>query len=151
MRTFRAFLEFCYLVRHHIISETALEEIEAAIRHFHNFRQVFISGAVPVATTFSLPRQHSMKHYPDLIRLWGAPNGLCSSLTECKHIKAVKEPWRQSSKYEALGQMLLTNQHLDKLAASHVDFESRGMLNQSCLLVAINSVGESFFGGTVVS
>ncbi|KAH7909624.1 hypothetical protein BJ138DRAFT_1197066, partial [Hygrophoropsis aurantiaca] len=48
---------------------------------------------------------------------------------ESKHIKAVKEPWRRSSRYEALSQMLRTNQRLDKLAASRVDFQSRGMLN----------------------
>ncbi|KAF9553018.1 hypothetical protein CPC08DRAFT_728207 [Agrocybe pediades] len=63
-----------------------------------------------------------------MIREFGAPNGLCSSITESKHIKAVKEPWRRSNHYEALGQMLVTNQRLDKLAAARVDFKSRGML-----------------------
>jgi hypothetical protein len=75
-----------------------------------------------------LPRQHSLKHYCLLIQLFGAPNGLCSSITESKHIKAVKEPWRCSSRNEPLGQMLLTNQRLDKLAAAHADFQARGML-----------------------
>ncbi|KAG1884298.1 hypothetical protein F4604DRAFT_1878722 [Suillus subluteus] len=73
--TFRAFLEFCYLVRHNIITESTLT----------------------------------------------------------KHIKAVKEPWRRSSRYKALGQMLVTNQRLDKLAASCIDFKSCGMLNGTCL------------------
>ncbi|KAF8957103.1 hypothetical protein BDZ97DRAFT_120310 [Flammula alnicola] len=59
---------------------------------------------------------------------FGAPNGLCSSITESKHIKAVKEPWRRSSHFEALAQMLVTNQRLDKLAAARVDFRARGML-----------------------
>ncbi|KAG1862611.1 hypothetical protein F4604DRAFT_1882264 [Suillus subluteus] len=43
---------------------------------------------------------------------------------------------RQHSHYKALGQMLVTNQHLDKLAAARslrVDFKSRGMLNGTCL------------------
>ncbi|EGN91443.1 hypothetical protein SERLA73DRAFT_67393, partial [Serpula lacrymans var. lacrymans S7.3] len=55
-------------------------------------------------------RQHSLTHYPLLICQFGAPNSLCLSITEAKHIKAVKEPWRHSSHYEALGQMLTTNQ-----------------------------------------
>ncbi|KZP05117.1 hypothetical protein FIBSPDRAFT_766326, partial [Athelia psychrophila] len=59
---------------------------------------------------------------------FGAPNGLCSSITETKHIRAVKEPWRRSSRFNALGQMLVTNQRLDKLAAMRVDFARRGML-----------------------
>ncbi|KAG0699342.1 hypothetical protein DFH29DRAFT_1002037 [Suillus ampliporus] len=74
-----------------------------------------------------------MSHYVSLIRQFGAPNGLCSSITKSKHIKAVKEPWRWSSRYEALGQMLLINQRLDKLAASCVDFRTHGMLSGTCL------------------
>ncbi|KAG2754832.1 hypothetical protein P692DRAFT_20720601 [Suillus brevipes Sb2] len=131
IRTFRALLEFCYLVRRNIITETTLEEIDDAVARFHQYREIFKDS--DVVSTFSLPRQHSIKHYNTLIRLFGAPNGLCSSITESKHIKAVKEPWRRSSRYKALGQMLVTNQHLDKLTASRQDFYARGMLNGTCL------------------
>lgn len=31
-----------------------------------------------------LPRQHSLVHYSALIRGFGAPNGLCSSITESR-------------------------------------------------------------------
>lgn len=54
-------------------------------------------------------------------------------MTEAKHIKAVKEPWRRSNRYKALGQMLQTNQRLDKLAAARVDFANRGMLDESII------------------
>ena len=69
-----------------------------------------------------------MVHYPALIRLFGAPNGLCSSITESKHITAVKVPWRRSNRNQPLGQMLMTNQRSDKLAAARIDFTERGML-----------------------
>ena len=72
-----------------------------------------------------------MIHYPDLIPELGAPNGLCSSITESKHIKAVKQPWRRSNRYNALGQMLVTNERTDKLAASQVDFQDRNLLSDS--------------------
>ena len=65
--------------------------------------------------------------------MFGAPNGLCSSITESKHIKAVKEPYRWSSHFEALGQMLMTNQRLDKLAACRVDLSAHKMLEGPCL------------------
>ncbi|KAG1888765.1 hypothetical protein F4604DRAFT_1877254 [Suillus subluteus] len=63
-----------------------------------------------------------------------------------KHIKAVKEPWRCSSRFKALSQMLLTNQHLDKLAAARVDFEAHGMLCGSCLpdFIPITSPHDSY-------
>lgn len=124
-----AFLDFCYLVRRDIIDEAALDAIDNALARFHRDRVVFHDVR---PDGFSLPRQHSLKHYRKLVQLYGAPNGLCSSITESKHIKAVKEPWRRSSHFEALGQMLLTNQRLDKLAACHIDFKSRGMLSGSC-------------------
>jgi hypothetical protein len=90
-----------------------------------------------------LPRQHSMMHYHSLIRKFGAPNGLCTSITESKHIRAVKEPWRRSNHNEALGQMLVTNQRLDQLAAARTDFENRGMLNGTCLTEVLQALGKS--------
>ena len=128
IRTFRAFLEFCYLVRRDMHTEHSVAQVQDALIRFHRYRVIFESTGVR-PDGFSLPRQHSLVHYPKLIRMFGAPNGLCSSMTEAKHIKAVKEPWRRSSRYEPLGQMLLTNQRLDKLAAARVDFTSRGMLD----------------------
>jgi hypothetical protein len=74
-----------------------------------------------------------MAHYAMLIRLFGAPNGLCSSITESKHIEAAKVPWRRSNWYNALLQMLLTNQWLDKLAATCASFQNWGMLNDTIL------------------
>ncbi|KAG2737545.1 hypothetical protein P692DRAFT_201842928 [Suillus brevipes Sb2] len=129
VRAFRALLEFCYLVRRNVITEDTLIQIQDALGRFHRYRTIF-ENVVP---TFSLPRQHSMVHYVDMIRLFGAPNGLCSLITESKHIKAIKEPWRWSNRHNALGQMLVTNQRLDKLAASRADFDARGMLTGTIL------------------
>ena len=143
LRTFRAFLEFCYIARHDIIDENTLAQLADALARFHHHRTIF-EGLGIRAKGFALPRQHSLFHYPALIRSFGAPNGLCSSITESKHIAAIKKPWRRSNRYEALGQMLLTNQRLDKLAASYVDFANRGMLEGTCLSDALKLIGRSF-------
>ncbi|KIM76997.1 hypothetical protein PILCRDRAFT_12366 [Piloderma croceum F 1598] len=86
---------------------------------------------------------HSRLHYLQLIRAFGTPNGLCSSITESKHIKAVKEPWRRSNRFNALSEMLLTNQQLDKLAAARVDFAHRGMLQGMSLDWALSRLALS--------
>ena len=114
-------MEFCYLVRRSVLDEDDLVAIDAAIADFHQDHVAF-DDIRPDG--YSLPHQHSLVHYSLMIREFGAPNGLCSSITESKHIKAVKEPWRRSSHFEALGQMILTNQRLDKLAAACVDFRA---------------------------
>ena len=76
----------------------------------------------------SLPRQHALKHYPHSIRLYGSPNGLCSSMMESKHIKAVKEPWQCSGRHKALVQMLCTNCRMDKMAFAQRAFDKQGMM-----------------------
>jgi hypothetical protein len=132
VRALSAFLDFCYLVRRDVLDEDTLDAVDEAIARYHRERTIFQSSGVR-PTGFSLPRQHSLVHYRSLIELFGAPNGLCSSITESKHIKAVKEPWRRSGRFEALGQMLLTNQRIDKLGASRADFQSRGLLTGAIL------------------
>ena len=80
-----------------------------------------------------------MVHYHDHIVNFGSPNGLCLSITESKHITAVKRPWRQSNKHSPLSQMLKSNERMDKLAAARVDFMVRSMLLDSCLIQAIKT------------
>ena len=121
-----AFMDFCYLVRRNGITSDALHEIENKLEQFHRYRTIFIRTGVRM--DISLPRQHALKHYPRSIRLYGSPNGLCSSMTESKHIKAVKEPWRRSSRHKALVQMLRTNCRMDKMAFAQRAFARQGMM-----------------------
>ncbi|KAL1675203.1 hypothetical protein EV122DRAFT_292873 [Schizophyllum commune] len=126
-RAFSSLLNFCYIARRNAITTPMLTELQAALDRFHQFRQVFIH--IGVREDISLPRQHSLKHYARSIRLFGSPNGLCSSITESTHIKAVKEPWRRSSRHDALSQMLTTNVRLDKINVTRLSFQERGMVH----------------------
>ncbi|KAG2052978.1 hypothetical protein BDR06DRAFT_982938 [Suillus hirtellus] len=136
-----AFLDFCYIIRHSSLDEGDLNALDAALLRFHDKRSVFVDTGVR-PNGISLPRQHSLCHYRHLIQQFGAPNGLCSSLTESKHCKAVKEPWRRSSGYLALGQMLVTNQCLNKLAQFQAEKFAAGLLSQPLLptnIIAVDS------------
>ncbi|OBZ73048.1 hypothetical protein A0H81_06618 [Grifola frondosa] len=132
VRTIRAFIEFCYLVRRNVHTPSTLRQLEDTLERFYANRGIF--QATGVRENFNLPRQHSLRHYRRLIWAFAAPNGICSSITESKHIEAVKDPYRRSNRFNEVGQVLVTNQHVDKLAASRVDFADRGMLEQPCLL-----------------
>ena len=107
VQAFRAILEFCYIVCQ-IVQDRSLATLSDALECFHKYQTIFTKCGVRV-DGFALPRQHSLVHYVDLICAFGALNGLCSSITESKHIKAMKKPWHHSSHFKALGQMLLTN------------------------------------------
>jgi len=140
---FCAFLEFCYIVRHDVVMEETLHDLQDALNRYHHYQMIFKEVGVH-PDGFALPRQHSLVHYFSLVRAFSAPNSLCSSITELKHIKAVKEPWRWSNHYEALGQMLLMNQCLDKLAAVHINFTHCGMLDGTVLSAMLKMIGESY-------
>lgn len=137
-KTLNAFLDFCYLARLNSLTEDSLDALDNALERFHHYREIFRkSGVRPDG--FSLPRQHALKHYHRHIENFGAPNGLCSSITESKHITAVKKPWRRSNRHEALNQMLVINSRIDKLTAARIDFTSRGMLQGTCLGEALRT------------
>ncbi|KAF8871136.1 hypothetical protein CPB84DRAFT_1754164 [Gymnopilus junonius] len=106
VRAIANLIEFCYLARRDILDEDTLDQMDSALSDFHENREIFRSVR---PDGFSLPRQHSLVHYRRSIELFGAPNGVCSSITENKHIKAVKRPYRRSNRNKPLGQMLVTN------------------------------------------
>ncbi|KAF7336374.1 hypothetical protein MVEN_02186000 [Mycena venus] len=121
VQTVADIIEFCYLIWCSVIDEDTLDAIDATVDKFHLHREGFCATIRPEG--FSLPCQHSI--------LFGAPNSLCSSITESKHIKAVKRPYRHTNHNKPLSQILLVNQRLDKLAAARVDFTARGMMEGS--------------------
>lgn len=138
--SFCAFLDFCYLIRQDSINDNTLLQIQECLEHFYHCCAIFeVLGVCP--NGFTLPRQHSPAHYPHLIHMFSVPNSLCSSITESKHIPSTKKPYHQSNHCNALEQILLTNQQLDKLAAACVNFKSRGMLRGMVLVDACACAG----------
>ena len=122
-------MDLCYIFRWNAITASARATAEALLKWFHELCQVFITEGV--RESISLPHQHALPHYLTSIALFGSPNGLCSSITESKHIKAVKEPWRQLSQFRVLIQMLRTITQLEKLAALQCQFLQERLLCSS--------------------
>ncbi|KAG2343792.1 hypothetical protein BDR05DRAFT_975798 [Suillus weaverae] len=142
--TLQALINFIYIARRNIIDSKSLNALDDALERFHRHHKIFqTSGVCP--NGFNLPQQHLLIHYHKMIQAFGTPNRLCSSITESKHIKAVKELWQWSSQFEALNQMLLTNQCLDKLAASCIDFANCGMLRGTCLSYILDKFAKQIY------
>lgn len=114
--------------------------MQDALAYFHELHTVFVETGVR-PDGFALPRQHALVHYVDCIHLFGSPNGLCSSITESKHITAVKEPWRRSNRNEPLEQIIKTNARLSKLGAARVVFGQAGLLQGDVLTAAMQQIG----------
>jgi hypothetical protein len=126
VQSISAFIEACYIVHRNPISAPMLECFKEWVAKFHELRNIFIAEGVRVS--ISLPWQHALSHYYKAVQLFGSPNGLCSSITESKHIVAVKEPWRRSSRYKALSQMLRILVRMNKMDALCRIFTRMGMM-----------------------
>lgn len=136
IRALRAFLEFCYIVRQNSHSTQSLRDLENALEEFHKYREIFVETGVRKPNSWPM-RQHALKHYLQAILDFGSLNGLCSSITESKHIAAVKKPWRRSNRHDALKQMLVTNTRSDKLRAAHNEFKDRGLLDGTLSVITV--------------
>ena len=66
VRTFRAFLEFCYIARRSVLTEDDLGKLKDALTRFHRYQSIFVTDGV-CEKGISLPRQHALVHYHALI------------------------------------------------------------------------------------
>ncbi|KAH9976493.1 hypothetical protein BJV74DRAFT_879576 [Russula compacta] len=126
VQSIASFMDAGYIAHRNAITAPALEHFHKSVEKFHELQNIFIEAGI--RDSISLPHQHALKHFYNSIHLFGSPNGLCSSITESKHIKAVKEPWRQSSQYQALIQMLQIIVQMEKMTVLHWIFSDCGML-----------------------
>ena len=131
-RCIAVFLDFAYMARRSEHDTVSLDAMREALEYFHELRTIFVETEVR-PNGVGLPRQHSLVHYVHAIQQYGSPNGLCSSITESKHIEAVKETWRRSNRNEPIGQMLTSLSRLSQLSAAAVEFGRRGMLHNNVL------------------
>ena len=126
VRCVAVFMNACYIARRNSIDSPSLEHFRDCVETYHDLRMVFLEAGLDI--DISIPRQHALTHFYQGIHLFGSPNGLCSSITESKHIRVVKIPWRMSSRYHALAQMLRIIERMEKMQALHRLFEDNGML-----------------------
>ncbi|KDQ49953.1 hypothetical protein JAAARDRAFT_712709 [Jaapia argillacea MUCL 33604] len=136
------FLDFCYLARRSGHDSPTLDSMTEALERFHHYHTILEEIGIRL-NGFSLPRQHSVVRYVKNVKLFSSPNGLCSSITESKHIPAVKKPWRRSNRNNPLGEMICTNIRLGKLAAARVEFRRRGMLESGSGLAEESGITEA--------
>jgi hypothetical protein len=131
-------IDLCYLVQHNVIDKTAVAQIQSMLDQFYHHQEIFCDVRI-CPDGFSLPCQHSLWHYVFLIMEFGAPNGPCSLITKSKHIPAVKRTFCRSSRNKPLGQMLVSNQCINKIKAVCIAFNAHGMLKGPSSIVDIVS------------
>ncbi|KAI6102381.1 hypothetical protein EDD16DRAFT_1696647 [Pisolithus croceorrhizus] len=87
LQALSAFIDFCYIVHQSSLGEADLEALDKALQCFETHCSIF--------------------------ELFGAPNGLSTSIVESKYIHAVQRPYQQSNKNEEMAQVLLDTSFQD--------------------------------------
>ncbi|CUA69803.1 Protein transport protein Sec61 subunit alpha [Halocynthia roretzi] [Rhizoctonia solani] len=113
----RALLDFMYLVHLGSMTDDDLDDIEEALRTFHNCKDVFKElGTVATDSGFhGIPKIHMISHYVHLIRELGTPDGYNTETSERLHIDFAKLGYRASNKVNATKQMALYIQRLEAI------------------------------------
>ena len=116
------FMDLCYIFQRNAITATA----ETLLQRFHELRRIFVTEGV--RKSISLPHQHDLTLSDLDCLVWVSQRLALIDYGYPSHVKAVKEPWRQSSRFKALVQILWTIIRLGKLAALRRRFLQEGTL-----------------------
>ncbi|KAF9003201.1 hypothetical protein BDZ89DRAFT_967568 [Hymenopellis radicata] len=99
----RAILDFIYLAQYSTHDEETLGYMDAALETWHKNKDYFIQ--VGLRTHFNFPKLHSLQHYVQSIRYFGATNNFNTEMFERLHIDFSKKGWRASNKRDEYPQM----------------------------------------------
>ncbi|KAI6162860.1 hypothetical protein EDD17DRAFT_1776420 [Pisolithus thermaeus] len=117
LQALSAFMDFCYIVHQSSLGEADLEALDKALQHFETHCSILEAEGIH-SDGISIPQIHALQHYHEAIELFGAPNGLSTSIVESKHIHA------------EMAQVLLVNQQQDKLAQFQAECLAEGLLGK---------------------
>ncbi|KAF8597068.1 hypothetical protein BDV93DRAFT_610591 [Ceratobasidium sp. AG-I] len=124
VRLTRALLDHMYRGHATRMTEGELEEMEDAWREFHRVKEEVVTlGAMANPALFNrISKMHTVMHWPRSIRQLGTPDGYNTEAPEHMHIEFAKEPWRYSSRVDALPQMIrfIQRQEAIRIQDSHL-------------------------------
>ncbi|KAF9020722.1 hypothetical protein BDZ89DRAFT_958050 [Hymenopellis radicata] len=99
----RAILDFIYLAQYSTHDDDTLGYMDAALDTWHANKDYFIQ--VGLRSHFNFPKLHSLRHYVQSIRYFGATNNFNTEMFERLHIDFSKKGWRASNKRDEYPQM----------------------------------------------
>ena len=101
---FRSLLDFIYLAQYQSQDDETLGYLQDALDMFHKHKEVFVQ--LGIRDHFDIPKIHSLVHYIDSIRQFGATDNYNTEAFERLHIDLAKDAWRATNKREERPQMV---------------------------------------------
>jgi hypothetical protein len=92
---FRSLLDFIYLAQYQSQDDQTLGYLQDALDTFHKHKDVFVQ--LGIRDHFDIPKIHSLVHYIDSIRQFGATDNYNTEAFERLHIDLAKDAWRATN------------------------------------------------------
>lgn len=122
----RGILDFIYLAQYKTHDAHTLSYMEDALKLFHENRDAFIQ--MGLREDFNIPKFHSLLHYIESIKLFGATDNYNTEMFERLHIDFAKEGWRASNRRDEFPQMIRWIDRREKVTGFAHYLESRKQL-----------------------
>ena len=99
----RALLDFLYLAKYPIHTNSTLQLLMDTLSRFHANREIFID--LGIRSQFNLPKLHYMSHYVELIKYLGTTDNYDTQYTERLHVDVPKKSYAATNHKDEYEQM----------------------------------------------
>jgi len=113
VRAVRAILDFLYIAQFPSQSEETLDLLTSSLSAFHENKVVF--EELGIRDGFNIPKIHSMQHYVESIRNYGATDNYNTEYTERLHIDLAKDAYKSTNFKDEFTQMTLWLERKEKV------------------------------------
>ncbi|KAF8838294.1 hypothetical protein BDN67DRAFT_1013214 [Paxillus ammoniavirescens] len=96
-------LDFLYLSQYPCHTVDTLRLLDEALTRFHANKEIFVD--LGMRTQFNLPKLHSLRHYVQMIQLFGTTDNYSTEYTERLHIDLAKDAYRATNHKDQYTQM----------------------------------------------
>ena len=103
LRATWAILDFIYLAQYPCHTSDTLPLLDDALSCFHSNKSIFVD--LGIRTNFNLLKLHSLRHYIEMVQLFGTTNNYTTEYTKQLHIDLAKDAYRATNHKEEYYQM----------------------------------------------
>ena len=113
VRAVRSILDFLHIAQFPSQTDETLTLLTESLSTFHGNKEIF--EELDIRDSFNIPKLHSMQHYAESIRNFGATDNYNTEYTERLHIDLTKDAYRSTNFKDEFMQMTLWLERREKV------------------------------------
>jgi len=113
IRAVRGVLDFLYIAQFPSHTDETLTLMMESLSAFHDNKEIFVE--LGIRDSFNIPKFHSMQHYAESIRNYGATDNYNTEYTERLHIDLAKDAYKSTNFKDEFTQMTVWLERREKV------------------------------------